>query len=58
MAGKPAKYPCNTDTKPPPIIIIIKAEETLVVEDPIFLTARVNIQGHKVLQNKPTAIKA
>jgi hypothetical protein len=40
------------------MIIMIKADETLVVAEPMSLTAKAKMHGHRVLQHKPTAIKA
>ena len=46
------------EINPPPIIIIINKLEAVFVFSPSPAIPRVKIQGHNVLQNNPTEIKA
>ena len=53
-----AKVPCAKVMKPPPMIIKISKLEAVLVRLPIPAMPKVKIQGHSVLQNKPTEMKA
>ncbi len=53
-----ASAPCIVEIKPPPMIIMINKLEAVFVFSPKPLIANVKIQGHSVLQKRPTEINA